>query len=260
MTDNSPAKIFLAELGLSSDGSLMKHQTLEGRPGDPRAPGDPPGYRSAKARGSFHEEIGGHPGELLSQEPHGMRGLDTQGSIQTLLILLRKAARLFNDNSIASWNDYLTWDEESIWNEGARVFGSRERTRELIDSLPERESGKNVNIDEVPDKLIRDFYVGNKTKTTEPTKKPPTKARELSPAEESEIRRAIKDLKRLQNAEKTKENQEELARLWLELFQELGLGQLSSDQLSNFFKLSFEEKLSVLEAMLKGLKLGDVGL
>lgn len=271
MDNTSPAQAFLLSLGSMIDDpnkrqAIYKHNTLEGRPGDPHAPGDPFGYASANRKGSPHQEIGGNEGELVSQEPHGRRGLDTAGSIQTLMILLRKVADVFGDSSISSWNEYLTWQDESIWDEAARVFGSRERARELIDALPKRETGKNINIDDVPEKLLRRYYQGNKKgkkkkeKPVSPKKRSAVEPKKMTPAEEEEVARAVNDIIRLRNVEISPENAEKVTEMWLDVLRSIGLGQLTTEQLKNFFALSFEEKLDVLESLLEGLNTREAGL
>ena len=269
MSDNSPAQRFLDALGV---GELRKHRTLRGRPGDPHAPGDPLGYRSGLPP---HKERGGTPGPLPSQKPHGFRGLDTQGSVQTLMILLRKAARFFKDDSINDWNEMLAWTEEEVWNEGARVFGSEERVRELIDALPERSAGENLNIDDVPESLLEDFYRGATDSAKKPAKakerKPKTKEKAPKKLTESAVQSfldkedldvddVVRVLEQL-SEEGGRFYDPELGRfVWNWVLDEYNFAELTPDELERFHEMSHDEKIEVLEQLSRGKEFKDIEL
>lgn len=268
MSDNTPAQRFLDALGI---GELRKHRTLRGRPGDPHAPGDPLGYRSALPP---HKERGGHPGVLPSQKPHGFRGLDTQGSVQTLMILLRKAARMFKDDSINDWNEMLAWTEEEVWNEGARVFGGADRVRELIDSLPERSAGENLNIDDVPENLLEQFYRGTKDETSGPakpknTREKPEKDEEVPQLSEESVRNFLEreelevdDIVRmLEQLEREggKFYNPELGRYaWDWVMDEYNFGDLTDKERERFHELNHEQKVALLAELSKGKAFKDI--
>ena len=250
MTDNTPpARIFLSTLGsLMSDPTrrvaIDKHNTRDGRTGDSKAPGDPKGYRYAHPP---HKEVGGvgTGEELPSQEPHGDRGMDNKGSVQTIMILLRAVSKFLGTENIASWNDLLGWSEADIWHEASHVFGSEQNVREIIDSLPKRSTGENINVDDVPVELIQRYYVGEGSKGSKPEPKP-----EPKPKPEPEPLFTDRDIPLLSEYLGGYTDQE----------LEQGLEGLSDSQFEEFQSFSMVEKMVALAQIMQGIPFEDIKL
>lgn len=133
--------------------ALDKHNTVAGDPTQPlRAPGDPEGFKDAEGP---HKEVGGYHG-LVTQKPHGRR-VGTSGGIgkQTLSILLRAGAKLFNDRSIPEWDKL----EESTYEEVYELADAKFKDLDEVEAgLPKRGAGENLNVDDVPEELIRNQW------------------------------------------------------------------------------------------------------
>jgi hypothetical protein len=262
MSNNSPARRFLDAL----EKSLTKHRTLRGRPGDPKAPGDKRGYRIALPP---HKELGGRPGPLRSQKPHGKRGLDTQGSVQTLMILLRKAAEMFRDKSIAGWNDMLEMTEQEVWEEGERVFGGADRVRELIDSLPERGAGENLNVDDVPENLLEDFFRGASSRAKAPKKTPEPKEPQRPKFNEEAVTNFLDqedleddDVARLLEQISNEDSdfyEPSVARfVWDWVLDKYNFDDLTLEERERFFELSYEQKIAALIQLGEGKEFSEL--
>lgn len=97
-------KKILADNGIYYFGSLYKHNTKFGRPGDPRAPGDKRFPHAARAP---HLEQGGYP-KLPTQRPHGIRP-----GRREMISHLRDLQQL-TGLEIGSRNELLSWNHSQL--------------------------------------------------------------------------------------------------------------------------------------------------
>lgn len=147
MDQDSPAKKFITSLGFGNPKKKAKVAKHFGLKGWPPAPG--PDDRGVEHPHAEHEDV------------HGRRGGSISGSKQTLMILLRRASQLYNAD-IPEWDTLEDMSPQRVWDEAAAVFGGVENTKQLINELPERSGGENVDVNEVPKDLISRYYTGKR--------------------------------------------------------------------------------------------------
>jgi len=88
------------------------------------------------------------------QKTHGSGA----GSKHTLTSVLRAAATKSGRKGIPSFDEMEAMSADEVWGVASKVLGSRKKVQDMLDSLPERSAGENLNAEDVPPKFLREHF------------------------------------------------------------------------------------------------------
>lgn len=92
----------------------------------------------------------------LGQKSHGSWAKGEAGK-QTLAAIIRAADLTLGIQGLPDRDAVLQMDHDQIWNEAVRLTGSDEALHEMLDALPERGEGENLNVEDLTPDFLREF-------------------------------------------------------------------------------------------------------